>query len=47
MGHDIEKGFEKAMKYISGIVENPDMYRYLSGRDNLLIRKVCGAPRAD
>ncbi|HOB36009.1 MAG TPA: ABC transporter ATP-binding protein [Candidatus Avimonas sp.] len=46
MGHDIEKGFEKAMKYISGIVENPDMYGYLSGHDNLLIHaRACGAPR--
>ena len=46
MGHDIEKGFEKAMKYISGIVENPDMYGYLSGYDNLLIHaRACGAPR--
>jgi ABC-2 type transport system ATP-binding protein len=46
MGHDIEKDFEKAMKYISGIVENPDMYGYLSGYDNLLIHaRACGAPR--
>lgn len=34
-GFDIKKDFEKAMEYIGGIVENPDMYGYLSGMDNL------------
>lgn len=34
-GYDTKKQFEKAMEYIGGIVENPDMYRYMSGRDNL------------
>ena len=34
-GFDIKKYFEKAMEYIGGIVENPDMYGYLSGMDNL------------
>lgn len=23
------------MEYVGGIVENPDMYNYMSGRDNL------------
>jgi ABC-2 type transport system ATP-binding protein len=36
--------FEKAMTYIGGIVENPDLYGYMSGWDNLKlyarIRKV-------
>lgn len=46
-GHNIETEFEKAMTYISGIVENPDMYGYLSGYDNLLIQaRACNAPRA-
>ena len=45
-GNDIEKNFEAAMRNISGIVENPDMYGYLSGYDNLLIHaRACGAPR--
>lgn len=35
LGHDVEKNFEQAMHNISGIVENPDMYGYLSGYDNL------------
>lgn len=43
-GHDIEKEFEAAMTGISGIVENPDMYGYLSGYDNLVLQaRACGA----
>ena len=43
-GHDIETDFKAAMRHISGIVENPDMYGYLSGYDNLLIQaRACGA----
>ena len=34
-GYDIKKKFEKAMENIGGIVENPDLYGYLSGMDNL------------
>jgi len=34
-GYDIKKNFEKAMEFASGIVENPDMYGYLTGLDNL------------
>lgn len=34
-GYDVKKDFEKAMECSSGIVENPDMYGYMSGRDNL------------
>lgn len=34
-GYDIKKDFEKAMESSSGIVENPDMYGYLTGLDNL------------
>lgn len=32
---DVVKDFEKAMKYIGAIVENPDLYGYMSGLDNL------------
>ena len=43
-GSDVKKQFEKAMECSSGIVENPDMYGYMSGIDNLklfaIIRKV-------
>jgi len=34
-GYDVKKNFEKAMENCSGIVENPDMYGYMSGLDNL------------
>lgn len=34
-GFDVKKQFESAMQYIGGIVENPDMYGYMSGWDNL------------
>ena len=34
-GFDVKKDFEKAMAYIGGIVENPDMYNYMSAVDNL------------
>lgn len=34
-GFDIEKNFEKAISKVGAIVENPDLYMYLSGYDNL------------
>ena len=34
-GYDIEKDFVKAIREVGTIVENPDMYSYLSGYDNL------------
>ena len=34
-GYNTEKQFEKAMECIGAIVENPDMYKYMSGIDNL------------
>lgn len=37
-GHDVDTDFEAAMSHISGIVENPDMYPYLSGYDNLMLQ---------
>lgn len=45
-GHSIEDDFAAAMAHVSGIVENPDMYKYLSGYDNLLLQaRACGADR--
>lgn len=35
-GHSITKDFEKAIAYVGGIVENPDMYKHLTGYNNLL-----------
>lgn len=34
-GYNIKKDFVKALKEVGTIVENPDMYTYLSGYDNL------------
>lgn len=34
-GKNIAKNYEEAMRGISGIVENPDLYGYLSGYNNL------------
>ncbi len=34
-GYDVKKDFVKAIQKVGAIVENPDMYMYLSGRENL------------
>lgn len=34
-GYDTRKEFEKAMECIGAIVENPDLYKYMSGLENL------------
>ncbi|MCR3758987.1 ABC transporter ATP-binding protein [Clostridium felsineum] len=36
MGHDIQKEKEKALRNVGCIVENPDMYGFLTGRENLI-----------
>lgn len=42
-GYDVKKDFEKAMENIGGIVENPDLYEYMSAVDNLkLYAKIRG-----
>lgn len=33
--YDIARNFEKAMRNVGGIVENPELYKYLSGMQNL------------
>ena len=38
-GFDVEKDFVKAIEKVGAIVENPDMYMYLSGKQNLLLVK--------
>lgn len=35
--HDIRKDYESAIRNVGGIVENPEMYKYLTGRQNLEI----------
>jgi ABC-2 type transport system ATP-binding protein len=34
-GHSIKTAKEQALKHVGGIVENPEMYKFLSGYDNL------------
>jgi ABC-2 type transport system ATP-binding protein len=34
-GFDVRKQFEQAMRCIGCIVENPDLYRFMTGRENL------------
>lgn len=34
-GFDIEKNFENAIKRVGAIIENPDLYMYLTGYENL------------
>src|SRR5712691_3970268 len=34
-GYDVRRQFEHAMRCIGCIVENPDLYRFMSGRENL------------
>jgi ABC-2 type transport system ATP-binding protein len=34
-GHDVQTEFENAMEQVGGIVENPDLYKSLTGRQNL------------
>lgn len=36
-GFDIKENFEEAMEEIGAIIENPEMYGYLSGKDNLAL----------
>lgn len=43
-GHDLKNNTEKALREVGAVVENPELYKYLSGRENLMqiarIRKV-------
>ncbi|MFL0248603.1 ABC transporter ATP-binding protein [Candidatus Clostridium stratigraminis] len=36
MEHDIHKEREKALSYVGAVVENPDLYKYLTGWQNLM-----------
>ena len=42
-GHDVRHNFEAAMTNVGGIIENPEMYKYLTGRQNLeQYCRMCG-----
>src|SRR5260370_33122303 len=34
-GFDVRRDFEKALRNVGCIVENPDLYRFMTGRENL------------
>lgn len=34
-GHSIKAGFKQAVRNLGGIIENPEMYKYMTGWDNL------------
>lgn len=34
-GHDVKTDFEQAMRNVGGIIENPDLYKRMTGRQNL------------
>ncbi|GFN29841.1 ABC transporter ATP-binding protein [Paenibacillus xylaniclasticus] len=46
-GHSIQKDYEKAIRQVGAIVENPEMYKYMSGYKNLIhfARMVPGITR--
>lgn len=46
-GYSINKDFEKAMENIGAIIENPEMYDYLTGMDNLKLYKMIGTSNED
>lgn len=35
-GHDLKNDTEQALKEVGAVVENPELYKYLSGRENLM-----------
>ncbi|WP_409344142.1 ABC transporter ATP-binding protein [Paenibacillus sp. MBLB4367] len=47
-GHSVTKHFEQAIKHVGAIVENPEMYKYLTGYQNLVHfgRMVPGVTKA-
>jgi ABC-2 type transport system ATP-binding protein len=47
-GFDIRREFEKAMRCIGCIVENPDLYRFMTGRENLEhFSRMLGVPKTE
>lgn len=47
LGHDITKDREKALAPIGAVVENPELYSYLSGRENLnQIARIRNIPKS-
>lgn len=48
MGYDLHKDREKALSYLGAVVENPELYGYLSGRENLMqIARIIGVSKEE
>lgn len=48
LGHDVKKDKVKALENVGAVVENPELYQYLSGRENLMqIARVRKIPKAE
>jgi len=47
-GNDLRRNFEAAMRCVGCIVENPDLYRFMSGRENLEhFARMLGVPGSE
>lgn len=47
MGHNLSSEREKALSYVGAVVENPDLYSYLTGMENLMqIARIRNIPRS-
>src|SRR5690349_2345812 len=47
-GFDVRRQFEQAMRNIGCIVETPDLYRFMTGRENLEhFARMLGVPREE
>ncbi|PRR80750.1 ABC transporter ATP-binding protein [Clostridium vincentii] len=47
-GYNVEKEKEKALKNVGAVVENPELYNYLSGRENLMqIARIRGVSKEE
>ena len=45
-GHDLKNDTEKALKEVGAVGENPELYKYLSGRENLMqIARIRNIPK--
>ncbi|MDU1569057.1 MAG: ABC transporter ATP-binding protein [Clostridium sp.] len=45
-GHDLKNDTENALKEVGAVVENPELYKYLSGRENLMqIARIRNIPK--
>ncbi|GAA0785277.1 ABC transporter ATP-binding protein [Hathewaya limosa] len=48
MGNDLSKNREKALEQVGAVVENPELYTYLSGRENLMqIARIRGISKKE